>query len=70
MYICRKKRYSVVSVSRECSCGFLTVEVVPISACSCDKRMTSKNQTTSTEEIPTAAFSMKHYTKEYLFFLV
>ncbi|AGX45119.1 hypothetical protein FHU23_001583 [Clostridium saccharobutylicum] len=35
-------------------CGFLPAEVVPFIACSSNKLMTSKNRTTSTEEIPTA----------------
>ncbi|CUU47502.1 conserved protein of unknown function [Clostridium beijerinckii] len=50
--------------------SYLTVEVAPISACSLGKLRTSKNGTTSTEEMPTAILSMQHYTKEYLFFLV
>jgi hypothetical protein len=47
----RKKGDSVVSISREFGSGFLAAEVVPISACSFDKQMTSTNGTTSTEEI-------------------
>ena len=66
----RKKKYSVVPVSREYYRGFLPAEVVPISACFLGKLMTSKNGTTSAEEIPTIIFSMKHSTTEYLFFLV
>ncbi|NMF03482.1 hypothetical protein [Clostridium beijerinckii] len=47
----RKNGYSVVSVSREFTCGFLPAEVAPIRACSFGKQMTSSNGTTSAEEI-------------------
>ncbi|WP_139355191.1 hypothetical protein [Clostridium saccharobutylicum] len=47
----RKKWCSVVSVTREKNCGFLSSEVVPILACSLSKLRTSKNRTTSAEEI-------------------
>jgi hypothetical protein len=66
----RKSGYSVVSVAREYVCGFLPLEVVPIPACSLGELRTSKNGTTSNEEIPTFIFSMQHCTKEYPIFLV
>ncbi|MBA8895269.1 hypothetical protein [Clostridium saccharobutylicum] len=47
----RKKWYSFVPVTREKDCGVLTAEVVFIPACSLSKLMTSKNETTFTEEI-------------------
>jgi len=60
----RKKGYSVISFAREYGCGFLALEVVPIPACCLGKLMTSKNGTTSNEEIPTAIFLMQNYIKE------
>ena len=53
----RKDEYSFVSVTKRICRGFLTVEVVPISACSKYKIWTSKNGTTSTEEMP-ATYSL------------
>ncbi|WP_176127685.1 hypothetical protein [Clostridium saccharobutylicum] len=47
----RKKWCSIVSVTRENNCEFLTAEVASIPACSLSKLMTCKNGTTYAEEI-------------------
>ncbi|MVX64771.1 hypothetical protein GKZ28_13815 [Clostridium chromiireducens] len=47
----RNKWYSIVTVANEYGCGFLKLEVVPIFTCSKCKIWTSKDGTTSNEEI-------------------
>jgi len=52
----RNEGYAFVQVAAVFSCEFLTVEVVPIYACS-QHVVTSINGTTSTEEMSTAKYS-------------
>jgi hypothetical protein len=54
---CRNEGHAFVPVAGVFSCEFLTVEVVPIYACSRNKFVTSKNGTTSTEEMSTTKYS-------------
>ena len=65
-----KDKVLCYSVARKNNCGFLTVKVVPIHACSQGKLVTSKDGTTFTEEMPTIIFSMQHCVKERFIFLV
>jgi len=52
----RNEEHAFVPVAGVFSCEFLSVEVVPIYACS-QHVVTSKNGTTSTEEMSTAKYS-------------